>query len=83
MMGTPPEETMSATRDPRQQLIHLAQRFSQRGWLPGGAGQLSARLPDGTVDTTVAGRPKDALREEDFVTLGPEGRVLRQQRHSS
>lgn len=71
---------MSAPRDPRPQLITLAQRFCAQGWMPGGAGQLSARLTDGSVETTAAGRPKDSLREEDFVTVGPEGRVLRQAR---
>lgn len=71
---------MSNPRDPRPQLIALAQRFHSRGWMPGTSGLLSCRQADGSVEVSAPGRTKDQLREDDFITLAMDGRVMRQVR---
>jgi len=62
--------------DPRPTLIAAAQRFYAQGWMVGTAGNLSARLPDGSFWITASGCDKGDLNLNGFVRLGPEGEVL-------
>jgi len=61
--------------DPRLDLIAAAQCFYQKGWMVGTAGNLSARLSDGSVWITASGKSKGNLTLEDFVRVHLDGRV--------
>jgi methylthioribulose-1-phosphate dehydratase len=64
--------------DPRPTLITAAGHFYQRGWMVGTAGNLSARMPDGSFWITASGRNKGQLYLGDFVRIAPNGTVLEQ-----
>ncbi len=55
--------------DPRPTLIAVARQFYQLGWMVGTAGNLSARMPDGSFWITASGRPKGRLTTDDFVRM--------------
>ncbi len=55
--------------DPRPTLIAAARHFYQMGWMVGTAGNLSARMPDGSFWITASGRPKGQLTTDDFVLM--------------
>lgn len=55
--------------DPRPTLIAAARQFYQMGWMVGTAGNLSARMPDGSFWITASGRPKGQLTTDDFVLM--------------
>jgi methylthioribulose-1-phosphate dehydratase len=55
--------------DPRPTLIAAARHFHQMGWMLGTAGNLSARMPDGSFWITASRRPKDQLTTDDFVLM--------------
>lgn len=55
--------------DPRPTLIAAARQFYQMGWMIGTAGNLSARMPDGSFWITASGRPKSQLTTDDFVLV--------------
>jgi methylthioribulose-1-phosphate dehydratase len=63
--------------DPRSNLIKAAKYFHERGWMLGTAGNLSARLPDGSLWITASGKSKGELRETDFIRRYPDGRLDR------
>jgi methylthioribulose-1-phosphate dehydratase len=63
-------------RDPRPQLIAAARLFYQQGWMVGTAGNLSARILDGSFWITASGKSKGKLYEEDFVRMSLSGEVL-------
>lgn len=62
--------------DPRLQLIVSASHFYQQGWMVGTAGNLSARLSDGSFWITASGKSKGNLFEDDFVRMNLKGEVL-------
>ncbi len=62
--------------DPRPELIKSAHRFYRQGWMVGTAGNLSARLPDGSVWITASGRSKGELTLDDFVRVTINGSVI-------
>lgn len=64
--------------DPRPTLIAAAGHFYQLGWMVGTAGNLSARLPNGSFWITASGRDKGLLSTGDFIRLAPDGTVLEQ-----
>ncbi len=64
--------------EPRQILIAAAGHFYQRGWMVGTAGNLSARLSDGSFWITASGRNKGQLSTDDFIRIAPDGTVLEQ-----
>lgn len=64
--------------DPRQILIAAASQFYRLGWMVGTAGNLSARMPDGSFWITASGRNKGQLSIGDFIRIAPEGTVLEQ-----
>ncbi|MBG1260709.1 methylthioribulose 1-phosphate dehydratase [Nostoc commune] len=55
--------------DPRPTLIAAARQFYKMGWMIGTAGNLSARMPDGSFWITASGRPKSQLTTDDFVLM--------------
>ena len=58
--------------EPRIALAAIAQQFYQRGWMPGTAGNLSARVEDNTRPAfwiTASGMPKGQLDESDFLLV--------------
>ncbi|MCG9893392.1 MAG: methylthioribulose 1-phosphate dehydratase [Thermosynechococcaceae cyanobacterium MS004] len=67
-----------STPDPRPQLIHHAHAFHQRGWMFGTAGNLSAKLPDGSFWITASGCSKGELTPLQFVRLSATGELLTQ-----
>lgn len=70
-----PDHT-STLEDPRQALADLGRGFYQRGWMLGTAGNLSARLPDGTLWVTASGVDKGALTVQDFVRVTVAGETI-------
>ncbi|MBR8831462.1 MAG: Methylthioribulose-1-phosphate dehydratase [Chroococcopsis gigantea SAG 12.99] len=64
------------TINPRLSLIDASSQFYQLGWMVGTAGNLSARLPDGSFWITASGKSKGKLRESDFVRLTVAGEIL-------
>lgn len=62
--------------DPRPTLITAAGHFYQLGWMVGTAGNLSARLSDGSFWITASGRNKGQLNLGDFIRLASDGTVL-------
>ncbi|MHB1528264.1 MAG: methylthioribulose 1-phosphate dehydratase [Acidiferrobacteraceae bacterium] len=65
---------MSAPADPRAELVAIARDFHARGWMPGTAGNLSARVGD-AFWVTASGLSKGRLTSEDFALVGLDGRV--------
>lgn len=55
--------------DPRPTLIAAARQFYHMGWMMGTAGNLSARMPDGSFWITASGHPKGQLTTDDFVLM--------------
>ena len=64
--------------DPRPTLVAAAGQFYQLGWMVGTAGNLSARMPDGSFWITASGRNKGQLNIDDFIRIAPNGTVLEQ-----
>ena len=62
--------------DPRTELIAAARQFYQFGWMAGTAGNLSARMPDGSFWITASGKSKGRLQEQDFVRVALGGEIL-------
>lgn len=58
--------------EPRVALAAIARQFYKRGWMPGTAGNLSARVEDNTRPgfwITASGMPKGQLDESDFLLV--------------
>lgn len=64
--------------DLRSDLIAAAKHFYDRGWMVGTAGNLSARLPDGSFWITASGRAKGQLTEQDFIRMSSDGAPIEQ-----
>ncbi len=62
--------------DPRPELVEAARQFHRQGWMVGTAGNLSARLPDGSFWITASGCDKGTLDLGCFVRLTATGEVL-------
>jgi methylthioribulose-1-phosphate dehydratase len=62
--------------DPRPNLIAAARQFYQLGWMVGTAGNLSAKIPDGSFWITASGKSKGKLQAEDFVLMSLDGEVI-------
>lgn len=67
---------MSGDRDRTRQreaagdeLALLARQLYERGWMPGTAGNLSVRLPDGQAVITGSGRDKGTLTSQDMALV--------------
>jgi methylthioribulose-1-phosphate dehydratase len=55
--------------DPRPELIAAAHHFYQQGWMLGTAGNLSAKVADGSFWITASGCAKGRLTIHDFVRM--------------
>lgn len=64
--------------DLRTDLIAAAKHFYDRGWMVGTAGNLSARLPDGSFWITASGRAKGQLTQADFIRMNLDGGIVEQ-----
>ncbi|MGB7713033.1 MAG: methylthioribulose 1-phosphate dehydratase [Microcoleus sp.] len=64
--------------DLRADLIAAAKHFYDRGWMVGTAGNLSARLDDGSFWITASGRPKGQLTDRDFIRMNLDGDIVEQ-----
>ncbi len=64
--------------DLRTDLIAAAKHFYARGWMVGTAGNLSARLPDGSFWITASGRAKGQLTQADFIRMNLDGGIVEQ-----
>jgi methylthioribulose-1-phosphate dehydratase len=65
----------------RAALVEVARDFHARGWMPGTAGNLSARADDDHFWVTASGRPKGRLDESDFLLVRiVDGEVVEQAR---
>jgi methylthioribulose-1-phosphate dehydratase len=62
--------------DLRSNLMTVARQFYQWGWMVGTAGNLSARMADGSFWITASGKSKGKLKEEDFVRMSLAGDIL-------
>ncbi|HEX9670635.1 MAG TPA: methylthioribulose 1-phosphate dehydratase [Thermoanaerobaculia bacterium] len=62
--------------DPRPRLGATARRLHRRGWMSGTAGNLSARLDDGSLWISASGKDKGRLRPRDFLRLAPGGEIV-------
>ncbi|MEJ1932635.1 methylthioribulose 1-phosphate dehydratase [Nostoc sp. NIES-2111] len=67
--------TSSIIEDPRGQMMTDAHYFYQQGWMVGTAGNLSARLADGSFWITASGKSKGKLSLDDFVCIASDGKV--------
>lgn len=67
---------MASSSDPRPDLMAAARQFYQLGWMVGTAGNLSAKLSDGSFWITASGKSKGKLGKEDFVRIAPGGQIL-------
>lgn len=59
--------------DLRNDLISAAKYFHDRGWMWGTAGNLSARMEDGSFWVTASGKSKGELIIHDFIHMKPGG----------
>jgi L-fuculose-phosphate aldolase len=62
--------------EPAEAIIAAGRRLGARGLIVAGEGNLSIRLPDGTLLMTPSGLRKDELTAADLVMVDPEGRAL-------
>jgi methylthioribulose-1-phosphate dehydratase len=65
-----------APNDPRTLLAAHAKTFYDRGWMWGTAGNLSAKLSDGSFWITASGCSKGELTPEQFVRMSLDGNLL-------
>ncbi|EKD10442.1 methylthioribulose 1-phosphate dehydratase [Limnospira fusiformis KN01] len=62
--------------DPRESLMEASRQFYQLGWMAGTAGNLSARVEDGSFWITASGKQKGKLVADDFVRVSLTGELL-------
>ena len=67
---------MTNVEEKRLNLIADAHQFYQLGWMVGTAGNLSAKLSDGSFWITASGKSKGKLQVEDFLRIAPDGTIL-------
>jgi methylthioribulose-1-phosphate dehydratase len=59
-------------------LVEAGQRMDARGWVPGSAGNLSARIDEETVAITRSGVHKGRLKVSDIIEVGLDGAAREQ-----
>ncbi|NJL65188.1 MAG: methylthioribulose 1-phosphate dehydratase [Methylacidiphilales bacterium] len=64
-------DNITIESDPRFQLCEAAAHFYKQGWMLGTAGNLSAKLNDGSFWITGSGKSKGELNFDDFVRIFP------------
>lgn len=65
------------------ELIEVGRRLDQRGWVPGGGGNFSARVDDNRFLITASGCHKGRLNERDFLFVDANGNPESSGRHPS
>jgi methylthioribulose-1-phosphate dehydratase len=64
-------------------LVEAGQRMDFRAWVPGSAGNLSARIDDETIAITRSGVHKGRLQASDIIEVGLDGAAREQGRKPS
>lgn len=67
----------------RDEIVRICRRLWERGLIAGADGNVSARLPDGTILVTPAGMAKQECRASDLVILTPDGEPVEEGRPAS
>lgn len=67
-------------RDLKERLVETARELLRRGLTEATAGNLSARLPDGTVAMTPSSLPYETMTTDDLVVVDLDGNVLEGER---
>jgi L-fuculose-phosphate aldolase len=67
---------MIAQREYRRDLVRFGRWLYRKGFTPGTSGNLSVRLPDGSILATPTGCSKYLMRSEDMVIVDIEGRQI-------
>lgn len=60
----------------RHEIVRVCRRLYERGLIAGGEGNVSARLPDGSILVTPSGASKIDVREADLVTVDAVGKPV-------
>jgi L-fuculose-phosphate aldolase len=68
--------TPTSESDLRGQLVRFGKWLSRLGYMPGTAGNLSARLEDGRLLVTPTGMSKFLLKPSDMVIVDLQGKLL-------
>jgi methylthioribulose-1-phosphate dehydratase len=69
---------MSRLAEAAASLVEAGQRMDARGWVPGSAGNLSARIDDETIAITRSGVHKGRLKVSDIIEVGLDGAAREQ-----
>jgi methylthioribulose-1-phosphate dehydratase len=69
-------DSLDIEYEPRFELCEAASHFYKQGWMLGTAGNLSAKLNDGSFWITASGKSKGELNIEDFVRINTDGNVF-------
>jgi len=64
-------------------LVEAGQRMDARGWVPGSAGNLSARLDDEIIAITRSGVHKGRLKPGDIIEVGLDGAAREEKKPSA
>jgi L-fuculose-phosphate aldolase len=75
-----PDAALTALRD---EIVRVCRQLWERGLIAGGDGNVSTRLPDGTILVTPAGMAKQACGAADLVIVTPDGVPLEGSRPAS
>lgn len=67
---------MSVEQELRQQIVEIGRRIYDRFFVAANDGNISARLPDGSILVTPTGVSKGTMSPLDLILVTPEGKVL-------
>lgn len=67
---------MMAQREYRRDLVRFGRWLYRKGFTPGTSGNLSVRLPDGSILATPTGCSKYLMRSDDMVIVDIDGRQI-------
>lgn len=68
---------MKTENELRQDIVEAGRRLYASGLIAGGDGNISVRLPDGTLLTTPSGKSKGFLKPHDLVITDMDGRPVK------
>ncbi len=64
------------TQNLKESLLKTCRRLAEHGFVAATDGNVSARLPDGTILVTPSGRNKADLEIEELIIVGMDGRIV-------
>jgi len=67
---------VSVEQELRQQIVEIGRRIYDRFFVAANDGNISARLPDGSILVTPTGVSKGTMSPLDLILVTPEGKVL-------